>query len=107
MKRFFLGSLLLLPVLPATWAAAPERGSSAHRGAGIFLRVEIGGNAGEKHLLMRNSLLDAVVLTTRWRSLEPEKGRFDVAPLKSEAADWARAGKGIVLCVLPYGQTPD
>jgi hypothetical protein len=107
MKYAIVGSLLLLPVLSWVQAAAPERGPAAHRGAGIFLRVEIGGNAGEKQLLLRNSLLDAVVLTTRWRNLEPEKGQFNLEPLKTEAADWARAGKGVVLCVLPYGQTPD
>lgn len=52
-------------------------------------------------------LLDAVVITVKWSQVEPEPGQFDFTALKEQVGEWGKAGKGVVINLMLYGQEVD
>lgn len=129
--------LVALPICVClAFALAPSGGSapapdlkSLHRGkAGIYARINAKeafadlrvaeaqpARAGRVRpvrphgveLLHTHPLLDAVVLSVAWSHLEPAPGRFATDDLIREVEAWGRAGKGVVVCPVLYGQNPD
>jgi hypothetical protein len=65
------------------------------------------GKAAALNALMVHPLLDAAILDVSWRQIEPKRGQYVLAPLVQEVEQWGRAGKGVVICVVLYGQGAD
>jgi hypothetical protein len=99
-----MGMSLLLTFSGRVMAADEDRKTG---GAGLYLRLDMGSNEEDKKLFLANPMIDAVVLMCRWREVEPAKGQFAIKELQAEVKRWGDAGKGVVLSVMPYGQSLD
>jgi len=75
--------------------------------AGLYLRPSTGARTTQRELYLRHPLLDAVVLSTFWREVEPQRGQYSFEQLREEVAAWGKAGKGVVICLGLYGQAVD
>jgi hypothetical protein len=62
---------------------------------------------GQISLLLGHPLLDAVMLHTHWRMVEPQHGSFSFDHVLNEVNRWGQAGKGVVMGIELYGQKPD
>lgn len=55
-------------------------------------------------LFSDHPLLDVVILPVSWPEVEPSKGVFNFDPLDTRIGIWNKAGKSVMLRVIPYSQ---
>jgi hypothetical protein len=65
------------------------------------------GKAAALNLMLSHPLLDAAVLDVSWKQIEPRRGQYALEPLLNEVEQWGKAGKGVVICLVLYGQGVD
>src|SRR3990172_3626624 len=85
--------------------------------SGIYVRLGKQGEEKEREgrrqrnkmqdLIQSHPLVDAVVISTSWRDAELTRGSYSFDSLQSEVNRWGKAGKGVVIGLLLYGQTVD
>ena len=85
--------------------------------SGIYVRLakqgkEKEGEGRKKRNKMQDPiqthpLVDAVVIATSWGDVEPTRGSYSFDSLLNEVNRWGKAGKGVVIGLVLYGQTVD
>ncbi|MCX7012919.1 MAG: beta-galactosidase [Candidatus Sumerlaeota bacterium] len=104
--------LCALPRLaPGPASAAEEKAASQPaaglRGkAGFYLRLPEGQREKDAELYLTHPLVDAAVCDFKWSQLEPREGQYDFSPIDQMLELCKTHGKGLVLEVSTYGQSP-
>src|SRR3990172_12533472 len=85
--------------------------------SGIYVRLGKQGEEKEREgrrqrnkkqdPIQSHPLVDAVVISTSWRDAELTRGSYSFDSLQSEVNRWGKAGKGVVIGLILYGQTVD
>jgi hypothetical protein len=70
----------------------------------IFFNFHQGILLNRPALFSDHPLLDAVIMQVSWPEVEPSKGVFDFGPLDARIDIWNKAGKSVMLKVVPYSQ---
>jgi len=101
------------------WAQEGESATPASQGidrkwvekqqgkAGFYLRLPEQQRAENPDFYLSHPLVDAAIVTFKWKHLEPSPGQYDFSDIDRTLDLCKKHNKGLVMGFSTYGQTPD